>query len=184
MQWLINGGKFVLNFKYWFIGAIALVLSHGAAFELGKSNGRLVEVRHEVAGATQYVDRVVVHERQVATRNVAREQQLETQLRRTEQLNRSLHDQLQAHPTTVPVSNLSEFHVCLLNAAATDPRTADAPTDSSGCDPTESTTPSPVTVDSFVSTEIDIRRQYWDLGVRHDQLVDFVTVEIINPTRP
>lgn len=184
MQWLTSGVTLVNNFKFWIIGALALVLSHGAAFELGKSNGRLVEVRREVTGATQYVDRVVVHERQVAVRNVARERQLETQLHRTEQLNRSLHDQLQAHPTVTPVTNLSEFHVCLLNAAASDPRVASSPTDSSGCDASESTTPSPVTIDSFVSTEIDIRRQYWDVGVRHDQLVDFVTVEIIQPTRP
>lgn len=184
MQWLTNGATFVNNFKFWIIGAIALVLSHGAAFELGKSHGRLVEVRHEVAGATQYVDRVVVHERQVAVRNVARERELESNLNRTERLNRELHDQIVAHPSIVPVSNLSEFHVCLLNAAASDPRVASSPTDSSGCDPSESTTPSPVTIDSFVSTEIDIRRQYWDLGVRHDQLVDFVTVEIIQPTRP
>lgn len=179
MQWLNSGVKFVDSIKFWLIGAMVLVLSHGAAFEFGKSHGRLVEVRREVAGATQYVDRVVVHERQVATRNVAREQQLETQLHRTEQLNRDLHDQLQAHPTTVPISNLSEFHVCLLNSAAADPRNAS--TDSSGCDPSESSTPSPVTVDSFISTEIDIRRQYWDLATRHDQLVDFVTVEIIEP---
>lgn len=166
MQWLNNGVNFVSRFRTNFIiGAVVLVglvISHTAAYQIGRSHGTVQEVRQQVRTierrAVEYRDRVVVQQQRITVRNVERETSLARTNEQLQRTNRTLREQLNATPDPQPTVYLTNRDVCLLNQAAR-PITGGTPStpDSTGCSDDPAAAPSPVTLRAFVATELDVR---------------------------
>lgn len=166
MQWLNNGVNFVSRFRTNIIvGAVillALVVSHTAAYQIGRSHGTVTEVRREARvqerRVVEYRDRLVTQTQRITVRNIERETVLtrrNTELQRT---NRQLQEQLNAVPDPQPTVYLTNRDVCLLNQAAL-PITGGTPSATdAACDADDpAAAPSPVTLRAFISTELDVR---------------------------
>lgn len=188
--------SFVSGWKLYLIaGAAALALlggTFGAGYLKGEGHAAQVEAKAAHVVASQQVQAVFKQDKLDQTERVARgqrdmtrENELQTQVDSLRTTNSSLQKVLYAKRDPYPDVHLSLGDVRMLNdAAKLDGVGAQGIPDPASVAAYQVETASDVSFRDLQADDLAIRGQYNELAVRHDKLVGWVQVELIDPQTP